>query len=93
VLRGVLTGMPVGGLGGTLEDRFDGPLTGSAAGDVRAKTGSLTGVSTLAGMVVDREGRQLAFAVMTDRVPAGAGRAAESAIDRIAARLAACGCA
>jgi serine-type D-Ala-D-Ala carboxypeptidase/endopeptidase (penicillin-binding protein 4) len=92
-LRGVLTGMPVGGLDGTLTERFTGPITGRAAGDVRAKTGTLTGVATLSGVVVDAEGRQLAFAVMADRVPAGGGAAAESAIDRIATRLAACGCA
>lgn len=92
-LRGVLTGLPVGGLTGTLDDRFAGPLTGGAAGDVRGKTGTLSGVASLAGVVVDADGRQLAFAVMADEVPLGGGGAAEAAIDRIAARLAACGCA
>lgn len=92
-LRGVLTGLAVGGLTGTLDDRFAGPLTGRAAGDVRAKTGTLSGVATLSGVVVDAQGRQLAFAVMADRVPVGGGGAAEAALDRIATRLAACGCA
>ncbi len=92
-LRGVLTGLAVGGLTGTLDERFSGPLTGRAAGDVRAKTGTLSGVASLSGVVVDAEGRQLAFAVMADRVPEGGGTAAEAAIDRIVARLAACGCA
>jgi D-alanyl-D-alanine carboxypeptidase/D-alanyl-D-alanine-endopeptidase (penicillin-binding protein 4) len=92
-LRGVLTGLPIAGLSGTLDDRFAGPLTGSAAGDVRGKTGTLTGVRSLAGLVVDREGRQLVYAIIVDRVPDGGGPSAEAAIDRIVARLAACGCA
>ncbi len=90
-LRPLLTGLPVAGLTGTLEDRF-GAAAGAAAGQglVRAKTGSLTGTTTLAGTVVDADGRLLAFAVMADRVPAStAGRAAA---DRVVAVLAGCGC-
>ncbi|MFE6489632.1 D-alanyl-D-alanine carboxypeptidase, partial [Streptomyces sp. NPDC057757] len=59
-------------------------------GLIRAKTGSLSGVNTLAGTVVDADGRLLAFAVMTrTTAPADTARAA---MDRIAARLASCGC-
>jgi D-alanyl-D-alanine carboxypeptidase/D-alanyl-D-alanine-endopeptidase (penicillin-binding protein 4) len=85
-LRPVLTGLPVAGFTGTLADRY----TDSAAGVVRAKTGTLTGVNTLAGTVVDADGRLLAFAFMasgtTDPL------AAESALDKAATALAACGC-
>ncbi|MGW7527544.1 D-alanyl-D-alanine carboxypeptidase/D-alanyl-D-alanine endopeptidase [Streptomyces sp. NPDC054783] len=85
-LRPVLTGLPVAGFTGTLADRY----TDSAAGVVRAKTGTLTGVNTLAGTVVDADGRLLAFAFMasgtTDPLEA------ESALDRTATALAGCGC-
>jgi D-alanyl-D-alanine carboxypeptidase/D-alanyl-D-alanine-endopeptidase (penicillin-binding protein 4) len=83
-------GLPVAGLTGTLADRFTGPGTRRAAGFVRAKTGTLLRVSTLAGTVVDAEGRLLAFAFMSD-----ATRdidASRIALDQAAAALAACGC-
>ncbi|MBW8821729.1 MAG: D-alanyl-D-alanine carboxypeptidase/D-alanyl-D-alanine-endopeptidase, partial [Streptomyces sp.] len=85
-LRPALTGLPVAGFTGTLTSRY----TDGAAGVVRAKTGTLTGVNTLAGTVVDRDGRLLAFAFLTSdtRDPA----AAQSALDRTASALAACGC-
>jgi len=91
-LHGIVTALPVGAWSGTLADRY---LKGSAgAGAVRAKTGTLTGVSTLAGYVQDADGRLLAFVLMADRVADSfeATLAAEAALDRIAARLAGCGC-
>ncbi len=90
-LRPVLTGLPIAGFTGTLGKRF-GAASGAAeaAGIVRAKTGSLSGVNTLAGTVVDADGRLLSFAVMT-RTTAAADTA-RAAMDRIVARLAACGC-
>ncbi|MFD8783827.1 D-alanyl-D-alanine carboxypeptidase/D-alanyl-D-alanine-endopeptidase [Kitasatospora sp. NPDC059599] len=90
-LRPVLTGLPVAGFTGTLGKRYgSGSGAAGAAGLIRAKTGTLRGVNTLAGTVVDADGRLLAFAVMT-RTPAPVDTA-RAAMDRIAAHLAACGC-
>ncbi|GGR86389.1 D-alanyl-D-alanine carboxypeptidase [Streptomyces humidus] len=85
-LRPVLTGLPVAGFTGTLSSRYaDG-----AAGVVRAKTGTLTGVNTLAGTVVDQDGRLLAFALMAAGTTDPA--AAQAALDKAATALAGCGC-
>jgi D-alanyl-D-alanine carboxypeptidase/D-alanyl-D-alanine-endopeptidase (penicillin-binding protein 4) len=59
----IARGLPVGGLEGTLLKRF---TTQPAAGNVRAKTGTLTGVNSLAGYVQTAEGRELAFAILAD---------------------------
>ncbi len=90
-LRSVLTGLSVAGWDGSLveQDRFTGPAA-VANGAVRAKTGSLTGVSALAGLVTDHDGRQLIFAFVADRAPSEAGT--RSAIDDLAAALVGCGC-
>lgn len=91
-LRSLLAGLPVASYSGTLAGRFDdGPAT-SGVGLVRAKTGTLSGVSALAGMVTTADGRILAFAVVANGVPRGGTRAAEAALDAVAAALARCGC-
>jgi D-alanyl-D-alanine carboxypeptidase/D-alanyl-D-alanine-endopeptidase (penicillin-binding protein 4) len=90
-LRPVLTGLPVAGFTGTLDERFDSPAATDGVGLIRAKTGSLTGVSSLAGTVVARDGTAYAFAMMADDVPNAV--AARSALDDAAAALARCGCA
>lgn len=80
----VLTGMPVAGATGTLADRFTGAAA-AGRGVVRAKTGTLTGVTTLAGTVRTAKGQLLAFAVLADRVVAR--DAARDQVDRLAAAL------
>ncbi|MBV2354641.1 D-alanyl-D-alanine carboxypeptidase/D-alanyl-D-alanine-endopeptidase [Streptomyces sp. J2-1] len=86
-LRTVLTGLPVAAFTGTLSSRYGGD---GAAGLVRAKTGTLTGVNTLAGTVVDTDGHLLAFAFMASGTTDP--QAAQSALDHAATALAGCGC-
>jgi D-alanyl-D-alanine carboxypeptidase/D-alanyl-D-alanine-endopeptidase (penicillin-binding protein 4) len=90
-LRPLLAGLPVAGLTGTLGDRFAG-TSAVAAGRVRAKTGTLTGVTALAG-TAPTGGRLLVFVVLADRVPPGGTAAARRRVDRVATALATCGCA
>ncbi|MDC0773801.1 D-alanyl-D-alanine carboxypeptidase/D-alanyl-D-alanine-endopeptidase [Streptomyces sp. HD] len=85
-LRPTLTGLPVAGFTGTLTSRY----TDGAAGIVRAKTGTLTGVNTLAGTAVDQDGRLLAFAFLASNTTNPG--AAQSALDAAATALASCGC-
>jgi D-alanyl-D-alanine carboxypeptidase/D-alanyl-D-alanine-endopeptidase (penicillin-binding protein 4) len=85
-LRPALTGLPVAGFTGTLTSRYED----GAAGFVRAKTGTLTGVNALAGTVVDRSGRVLAFAFMASGTTDPG--AAQDALDKAATALASCGC-
>ncbi len=81
-LRAAITGVPVAGFSGTLAPGgsvFSGFSTRSR-GLIRAKTGNLSRVATLAGLVYDASGRVLAFAFMTDQVrPANLGKAADRA--------------
>lgn len=85
VLGHLVGGLPVAGFSGTLSLRFGAGRAGTAAGLVRAKTGTLTGVSTLAG-VASVAGRPVVFVVMSDRVQADT-LAAQDALDRFASAL------
>ena len=90
-LRPLLTGLPVARFTGTLTRRFGSPAARAGVGVVRAKTGSLTGVASLAGVVV-AGGRLITFAVLADRVPPAAAFTVRDRLDRVAAALASCGC-
>jgi len=89
LLRDVATGMPIAGLSGTLSDRY---TQSDARGLVRAKTGSLPHVTSLAGTILDADGRQLVFAVMADKTPDGGQWGPRAAIDGFVTKVQACGC-
>ncbi|WP_315099129.1 D-alanyl-D-alanine carboxypeptidase/D-alanyl-D-alanine-endopeptidase [uncultured Cellulomonas sp.] len=89
VLRDVATGMPIAGLTGTLSDRY---TQSPARGLVRAKTGSLPHVTSLAGTVLDADARQLVFVVLADATPDGGQWGPRAAIDSFVTALSGCGC-
>jgi serine-type D-Ala-D-Ala carboxypeptidase/endopeptidase (penicillin-binding protein 4) len=88
-MRPLLDVLPIAGGSGTLSNRFIDDQSDDAAGWLRAKTGSLTGTNTLAGIVTDAGGRVLTFSLMSNN----AGPTGRTAIDALAATLRACGCA
>ena len=90
-LRSLFAGLPIAGLTGTLTPRFADPTTRVGAGIVRAKTGTLAGVNTLAGTTLDADGRLLAFAFMASH-PTATSAPGREQVDRAAAVVTACGC-
>jgi D-alanyl-D-alanine carboxypeptidase/D-alanyl-D-alanine-endopeptidase (penicillin-binding protein 4) len=88
-LRPLLVGLPVAGGSGTLADRYRGSTGGTGRGWVRAKTGTLTGVNSLAGTVLDVEGRMLVFALLSNGPDPVSVR---PRLDTLAAALRSCGC-
>lgn len=89
-LATIAPGLAVAGFTGTLADRFQTPSTAAGRGFVHAKTGTLTGVVSLAGTVQDADGRVLVFAFIANKVASLA--AARDTMDQIASGLATCGC-
>ena len=82
-----LDALPVGGIDGTLASRFS---AGPARGNVRAKTGSLRHVQSLAGYVATAGGQPLVFAVCVNGFQSeAAGASARAEIDRLVEALAA----
>lgn len=69
--------LPVAGGTGTLENRFNNT---PGAGWVRAKTGTLTGVSALAGVVPSKSGHVYSFAMISNGSEIRQARAALDAI-------------
>jgi serine-type D-Ala-D-Ala carboxypeptidase/endopeptidase (penicillin-binding protein 4) len=64
----LLASLSVGGMDGTLAKRWP---TSAARGRVRAKTGTLAAVTTLAGYVGVDSARPLAFAILVNDIPTG----------------------
>ncbi|WP_243355114.1 D-alanyl-D-alanine carboxypeptidase/D-alanyl-D-alanine endopeptidase [Bacillus litorisediminis] len=74
--------LPVAGesdrlVGGTLRTRM---TSEPAKGNVKAKTGSLTGVSTLSGYVTSADGKKLIFSIMINNYLASSVRSIEDSI-------------
>ncbi|MEV0079277.1 D-alanyl-D-alanine carboxypeptidase [Nocardia neocaledoniensis] len=87
-LAPLLDDLPVAGGTGTLAPRFV-TQNRQGAGWVRAKTGTLSVASALVGYVLDRDGRVLTFALMSnDRLP----EVSRPALDAVAGALRDCGC-
>jgi D-alanyl-D-alanine carboxypeptidase/D-alanyl-D-alanine-endopeptidase (penicillin-binding protein 4) len=89
-LRGVLTGLPVAGVEGSLRRRFVVPDAVKGRGFVRAKTGTLSQVSALAGYVSTADGTVLAYAFLVNKAADYYGTRAW--LDRVTATLSSCGC-
>lgn len=79
--------LPVAGeadrmVGGTLRNRMGEGLT---SGNVKAKTGSITGVSTLSGYVTAKDGTELIFSVLINNYVTGPVTPIEDAIANVLA--------
>ena len=88
-LRSVVSGLPVAAFDGSLRYRFD---DGKGRGLVRAKTGTLSGTSALAGITTDARGRVLVFAFVSNHVNEADTLDTRAALDHLASALAACPC-
>ena len=65
----LLTSLPVAGYDGTLQKRMVGT---EAEGNVLAKTGTVTGIPSLAGYLTTAGGHTLAFAIINQGVATSA---------------------
>src|SRR5205823_2578940 len=81
-----LNALPIAGVDGTLRTRMGGTV---AAGNGRAKTGTLRWANSLSGHVKTAAGERLLFSIMLNRYyEPGLNRSARSDIDAIAILLA-----
>ena len=65
IIGHLLPSLPIAGVDGTLKKRM---TEGNAYGNVVAKTGTVTGISSLAGYLTTADGRQLCFAIINQGV-------------------------
>ena len=70
--------LPWAGVQGTLAHRLNDEVV---AGNVQAKTGSLSAVSSLAGVVSTSKGHQVIFIVGFDKVPGDGAYSTRSYLD------------
>jgi D-alanyl-D-alanine carboxypeptidase/D-alanyl-D-alanine-endopeptidase (penicillin-binding protein 4) len=79
-----MSSLAIGGVDGTLDRRMVG---GSAQRRIRAKTGHLNGVSSLAGYAYTRQGKILAFAILTNANGSGDVWDVRRGIDRLCSAM------
>ena len=89
-LRGVLTGLPVAGVEGSLRNKFDDSESVAGRGVVRGKTGTLREVHSLAGFVQTRDGSLLAYAFLVNKPKND--YASVVWLSHVTAALSECGC-
>jgi D-alanyl-D-alanine carboxypeptidase/D-alanyl-D-alanine-endopeptidase (penicillin-binding protein 4) len=89
-LRAVVTGLSVAGVEGSLRSRFFDDQSQAGRGVVRAKTGTLRKVHTLAGIVRTSDGSLLAFAFLINNPKND--YAATVWLDRVTTAIGTCGC-
>jgi D-alanyl-D-alanine carboxypeptidase/D-alanyl-D-alanine-endopeptidase (penicillin-binding protein 4) len=82
--KALIDGLPEAGVDGTLRSRMKGT---SAQSSVRAKTGSLSNVSSLSGYLNTRQGERLVFSILMNNFTRGDARSARTAQDAIAVAL------
>ena len=85
----VVNGLPIGGITGTLKDRFT-KTAPEAIGLVKAKTGTLNGTTNLAGYIESGD-REYVFVIISDKHPRtySAAKRARATVDRILGKIAA----
>ena len=80
----LLPSLPIAGFDGTLQKRMIGT---EAEGNVRAKTGTVTGITSLAGYLTTVTGHTLAFCIINQGVPSSnIGRAFQDDVCRVLCR-------
>ncbi|HET7724302.1 MAG TPA: D-alanyl-D-alanine carboxypeptidase/D-alanyl-D-alanine-endopeptidase [Propionibacteriaceae bacterium] len=90
--RALVDGLPTAAADGTLYARYDDAPEVAGRGAVRAKTGTLTGVHSLAGFTRTADGGLVVFAFITNDVAPEQALAARDWLERTTSVVAACGC-
>lgn len=89
-LTGILDGLPVAGVTGTLHDRFGHEISAPARGVARAKTGTLSNVSSLGGTTKTADGAVVVYGIIANGQESAWGSKVWE--DQIVGTLSGCGC-
>lgn len=89
-LRGVITGLPVAGVEGSLRKHYSDDQSAAGRGLVRGKTGTLSKVHSLAGFIQTKDGSLLVYAFLINNAKNDFN--AVVWLDRASAALSTCGC-